>query len=263
MATTEAHVDHQLRRSVFDSEWWCGRKDSNLHALAGASPSSFQAGLSYAPNLNNTSEDGQFNNGGHPVDETLDAYDGAWEASARWEGMFSNVGIALGGGYSHLSLEASDTAANSVVAYRDVDGGNTFTAGDVVLGRQDDRQVWNVGLDLNWGAFGLGGAFLNDDLGIDDHFDRETWVVGADYTTGPYKLGLSYLDESQDVAENSFDTTRWTAGAIYTYGPGMTFRGSVSWTDLEEDVGLTTAAAAGSNTDASSTNFVLGTQIDF
>ncbi len=41
----------------------------------------------------------------------------------------------------------------------------------------------------------------------------------------------------------------------------MTFRGSVSWLNLEEDVG--TNATAGNTDEADSTNFLLGTQIDF
>jgi hypothetical protein len=41
----------------------------------------------------------------------------------------------------------------------------------------------------------------------------------------------------------------------------MTFRGSVpTWIDIEEDVGTN---AAGADTDANSTNVLLGTQIDF
>jgi hypothetical protein len=214
--------------------------------------SGFQAGVSFAPNTDNASD--QF---GHPLDNTAGTYDNVWDASARWEGMFSNVGIAIGGGYSHANLQAD--AANPIIAYVDANNGNTYDAGEEIA-TIDDRKVWNAGLDLNWGAFGLGGAYLKDNLGISDHFDRKTWVVGGDYTTGPYKLGVSYYDETQDVATQQFETTRWTAGAIYTYGPGMTFRGSVSWMDLDESVGGPSNAATNS---ANATNFLLGTQIDF
>lgn len=220
--------------------------------------SGFQFGLSYAPNLDATS-DGVTP---HPSDNTDGTYDGAWDIAGRWEGTFDRLGITLGGGYSHASLQADAGAGvdpGDVVAFVDANNGDTYTAGEEIA-VIDDRDVWNVGLDLNWGAFGLGGAFTRDNIGISDGFDRDTWVVGGDYTTGPYKIGLSYLDQTQDIAVREFDTTRWTGGVVYTYGPGMTFRGSVAWMDYEEDVGDSTNAVSDS---VSSTNFLLGTQIDF
>ena len=244
--------------TVFDYDHDVSASDDKITYLTPVF-SGFQGGVSYTPNLNaNSDGDGT----AHPaVLGTAISYDGAWDAAARWEGTFQKLGINFGGGYSHVNLNDDNTALDRVVAYVDDTQSNTNTAADTVYATADDRSVWNVGLDLNWGAFGLGGAAIRDNLGISDGFDRETWVVGADYTTGPYKLGLSYLTEEQEVATQSFDTDRWTAGAIYTYGPGMTFRGSVAWMDYEEDVGDQGTAA--SDTDASSTNFLLGTEIDF
>lgn len=223
--------------------------------------SGFQGGVSYAPNLNTDSEGDPA--GPHPVDNTIGVYDGAWDVAARWEGTFNKLGINAGAGYSHTSLQAdlvAPAADVNFIAYIDANSNEVADAGEETT-TLDDRDAWNVGLDLNWGAFGLGGAFTRDNIGISNGFDRDTWVVGADYTTGPYKLGLSYLNQEQEIASvASFDTDRWTAGAIYTYGPGMTFRGSVAWMDYEEDIGTN---AAGSNSEANSTNFLLGTEIDF
>lgn len=172
--------------------------------------SGFQAGISYSPAVHNSirSTDG---NAAFTAD--VDSLDDVVELAVRYEGMISNVGVIAGAGY---------TTANN------------------------DVDQWNVGADLDIGAFGLGAVYTELDLGAAVE-DVETWVLGADYTTGPFKLGVSYLNEDQDAV---VDTDRYAGGVVYTYGPGMTFRGSVGYT--EEDV---------SNEDA--TTVTVGTQINF
>jgi predicted porin len=220
----------------------------------------FQAGVSYTPELTGVSQELE----GHNQDDQFDDYGDIFDLAARWEGMFNNVGITLGGGYSHASHEDDDAAENANGAYfvRDVTG-NGVTADDENIGFVGDREAWNVGLDLNWGAFGLGGAYTNDDLGVsDDALERETWVVGADYTTGPFKLGASYLNQDQSFATAELETERWTGGVVYTYGPGMTFRGSVSYVDFNDNLGDEGVNNADKE-DVDAVGFLLGTQIDF
>jgi hypothetical protein len=187
--------------------------------------SGFQAGVSYTPDVGNggTGGSSQFGNG---LDDVADEYGDAYEGALRYEGQFDQVGVALGAGYSRVNLEE--------------DGGTGL----------DDVDTWNVGLDLNWGAFGIGAAYLDTNNGVDDGEDENTWVVGIDYTTGPFKLGASYLN---DDLEDTYDADRWTGGVTYTYGPGMTFRGSISYVDVDVD---------GAD-DVDGTNVLLGTQIDF
>lgn len=223
--------------------------------------SGFQFGVSYTPNLD-AAADGSDGNilAPHPVGNTAGTYDSTWELAGRWEGMFNDVGIAFGGAYSHTNFESLGAFPANVVAYEDLDNDAVVDAGEA-RASLDDVETWNVGLDLNWGAFGVGSAFRRSDLGVSDGFNNDTWVVGVDYTTGPYKLGASYLNTTQDVMSREVDVDRWTGGVVYTYGPGMTFRGSVSWLDAEENVG--TNLTAGANSDANSTNVLLGTQIDF
>ena len=218
----------------------------------------FQAGFSYTPDLGQGSRDAA--TGNNPDDQVGD-YGDVWDVAARYEGQFGEVGLAVGAGYTHAENESGvDTVAgglgSNAILYRDVDASGTFTAGDVVTAALDDREAWNVGIDLNWGPFGLGAIYAEDDNGVSgDAFETETWAIGIDYTTGPFKLGASYYDQELD---NTIDVEvdRWTGGVAYTYGPGMTFRGSISYIDHEENVGFEASSA-------DATSVLLGTQIDF
>lgn len=199
----------------------------------------FQLGLSYTPEVGDSASEDAGN-----LDDQNDDLGEAYEASFRYEGMFSNVGVTLGAGYTHVELE-EDTNAT---------------------GNEDDRQAWNVGVDLDIGPFGIGAAYLEDNYAenpsnsSDD--DEETFVVGIDYTTGPFKLGASYLDieNTGDVTGfggDGIDTNRYTGGVVYTYGPGMTFRGSISYIEHEG------VNVGGTESDVEATSIVLGTQINF
>lgn len=216
----------------------------------------FQAGFSYTPEI--AASTGL---GGNRDDDTEAAYGDAWDVSARYEGQFGELGLAVGAGYSHASLESDDRTpaalgANEVLFYQDVDASGTFTAGDGIVATLDDREAWNVGLDLNWGPFGIGGVYTEDDNGVSgDALESETWVLGVDYTTGPFKLGASYYERDHDGVV-ALETDRWTGGVTYTYGPGMTFRGSISYIELDEGNGFVSDSSE-------ATSVLLGTQIDF
>ena len=187
--------------------------------------SGFQAGVSYTPTL--TADDVTVSRGGNGNSlNDANSIDDIWEAALRYEGSFNNVGMILGGGY---------TFADS------------------------DTNQWNVGADFDIGAFGLGAVYTQtnaDDvdgagpiLGLTD---ADTIVVGGDYTTGPFKIGVSYLNSDVD---SLFEVNRYTGGVIYTYGPGMSFRGSVSYADFDEN--------NASGVDGDATSVLLGTQINF
>ncbi len=147
-----------------------------------------------------------------------------YELAARYEGEFNNIGVILGGGYSFGDLEED-------------------------AGSDDDREVWNVGLDLDIGAFGIGAAYVSDN-NADDDDESDIIVVGVDYTTGPFKIGASYLNLDTD---NVTDTDRFTGGVTYEYGPGMSFRGSLSYVDIDPDGGDERDGVA----------LLLGTQVNF
>ena len=196
--------------------------------------SGFQAGLSYTPEV--TTDTATFStatssrgNNGNALDNEADAFGDVIEVAARYEGEFSGVGFAAGAGYTDATLE--NEAAST-----------TFT---------DDFQEWNVGLDANIGAFGLGAVYTENNNADETNDTNETWVVGADYTTGAYKLGASYLNNENDALGTDEETDRYAVGAQYLYGPGMSFRGTVSYTEVD------------GTTDTDGTAVTVGTQINF
>ena len=191
----------------------------------------FQAGLSYTFDVgdNNSATN---NTTGFNVDDAAGVFGDAWELALRYEGVFSNFGYAIGGGYTTVELEAPGVGA----------GANT-----------DDMTEWNVGIDVDSGPFGIGVIYTEGDDGTASREEVTTWVGGIDYTTGPFKFGASYLNRDDETAGASdLETERYTGGVIYTAGPGLSFRGSVS--QIEHEFG---------NTDADATSVMGGVQINF
>jgi len=187
----------------------------------------FQVGLSFTPDSSGAatsfSVDTDTNASG-TIQET-------YEIAARYEGQFQNVGVIAGAGYTLGSEEGNSTTT-------------------------DDRQTWNVGLDLDIAAFGVGVSYSVDNNGLDGaaNDDEDTLVIGADYTTGPFKIGASYFDRNNNGGVDSVDVQRYTGGVVYNYGPGMSFRGSVQYVDQNNTA---------PTTDANGTAFILGTQVNF
>jgi predicted porin len=187
----------------------------------------FQGGVSYVPALSDAA------NGLTPTsgDDETNEYGDAWELAARYEGAFEGVGVAMGAGYGHYSVEETSTTTLS-----------------------DDADTWNVGVDLDFAGFGLGVAYL-DETTEDATLETEvtTWVVGADYQMGAYKLGVSYLDQENETDGSAdVETDRWTGGVSYAYGPGMSFRGSVSFVETDDGTA-----------EVDSTQVLVGTQVNF
>ncbi|MDE1151504.1 MAG: porin [Micavibrio sp.] len=198
----------------------------------------FQAGLSYAPNA---TQDDIFSATNSPAQNNNVLFDDIWEASARWDGEFQGFGISVGGGYSMANAEQA------------VGGGTAVGS--------DDLKTWDAGLNVSYQDFSLGVAYKTTNEGIDTDGDLDTWVVGAAWDNGPYHVGASWADFRGDnntlalgTGTDSVDLDRYTIGGGYTYGPGMTFRGSVAY--LNVDSPATTAAS-------SQYQVALGTDINF
>jgi predicted porin len=181
--------------------------------------SGFQGGVSYTPNIASGTSLGLTGNN-NSLAGTSD--ESATEAALRYEGMVGSVGLITGAGYTATTQGADE---------------------------------WNLGADLDIGAFGLGAIYkkVDGDAASVLNTDVKTWAVGTDYTTGPFKIGASYLNNDAKTGANSV-SDRYAAGVVYSYGPGMTFRGSVGYTEADR-------VTAGKNNDA--TTVTVGTQVNF
>ena len=193
----------------------------------------FQAGVTYTPAVTDDPNDGL---AAVNTDNDDDEYGSSYEVAVRYEGDWDGVGVNAGAGFAHANQE-DDTNQTGIT---------------------DDRAAWNVGLDLDIGAFGIGASYSEDNNGRDTQGDTDILVVGADYTTGAYKLGLSYLsrdDESGSGLGNTVDTeiSRITGGVTYNYGPGMSFRGSIAYLEVDPATG----------TDLDGYQVAIGTQVKF
>jgi len=260
--------------------------------------SGFQAGVSWAPEEgqnavgnnvaamaadNGTTQIFNLDAGAVAAAGGTTTYENVWDAAVRWDGEFQGVGIAAGAGYSTAGLQEStaDITAGAAVAAGD--------RGDYTL--NDGYDSWNVGANLTWNSFSLGGVFKRDQTSIlgtindavngaaigSMDITRDTWVVGGAWDNGPYHLGVSYLDaqtendslSNSDGVANAADfefvgTTneahKWTAGAGYTFGPGVTFRGSVAWGEYE---GTDVVAGAITHPNNDFQQIAVGTDIQF
>ena len=192
--------------------------------------SGFQAGLSYAAEDADNAAVGNLGAIGAPAAPAGDDYENLWEAAARWDGEFEGFGLSAGAGYSM----AEDDDAVGVF-----DG---------------DLTTWNVGLNVAFRGFSVGGAYLDSeqDLAAGGSADGDTWVVGAAWDNGPYHVGASYLNGEFDAGAGDIEADRWTVGAGYTYGPGMSFRGAVAFGDVDTGTG-----------DQDYTQVTIGTDIQF
>jgi hypothetical protein len=201
---------------------------SDANKLTYLSPifSGFQGGVSYTPDFGAT--DGGFRDlAGVSEDDVAGQYGSQYEAAARYEGTAGSVGYIVGAGYTTTEREIDNAG-------------------------QDDFDEWNVGVDLDLGAFGLGVVYTENNNGVSVNDENETLVIGADYTTGAFKLGASYFNNESNFTGADLETDRYTGGVVYSYGPGMSFRGSLSYIEAE---------TAGVDLDA--TSVLLGTQINF
>ncbi len=195
--------------------------------------SGFQAGVSYTPDVANFSPASR-GASGNSTDDVLDEFGAAWEVGLRTENKISDtVSYKAGAGYTTVGLEKTNSSTT--------------------LDRQDE---WNVGLDLDIGAYGIGAIYTKNNGGMVSGNQSETFVLGADYTVGSIKYGASWLNNTHE--ENATEDTkanRITAGLVYEYGPGLSFRGSVSHVSVD--------APASVGDDVDGTAVTIGTQILF
>lgn len=191
--------------------------------------SGFQAGISYTPDMN----DGSRGSNGNAPDNVEDELGDAYDVGARFEHEFQAWKFVLGTGYTFINLEKESVGS-----------------------ALDDFDEWNVGTNIGIGAYSFGAAYTENNGGSSLGADQKTWVLGADYTFGDYRLGASYLNRKvEENGAGTVDADRYTGGLVYEYGPGLSFRGAVSYVDVN--------APSAISGDVDATSFTIGTQILF
>jgi len=189
----------------------------------------FQAGFTYAPELTD-GEKGLNAIGAMATDEDANDFDEVLEVGARWDGEFEGVAVSFGAGYGRASNEDDSAVAD------------------------DDRKQWNTAFNLGYEAFSFGAAYATDNHGQSQDRDQDTWVVGLGWDNGPYHAAVSYYDTEFETGVNTeTKVDRVAVGGTYAFGPGMSFRGTVAFGDVENDTG----------NDNDFTQVTLGTDINF
>ena len=142
------------------------------------------------------------------------------ETGLRYDGTFSDISVSGSVGYVHGQ-------APTPVGYA------TF----------NDLDAYQVGLQLGYGAFLVGGSFLSAGKSgytkgsvnysgntIVQKTDQQSFTGGIQYTNGPVVVGFNYA-HGQDAGDMSLRGARtadlFSVGATYTLAPGLTT--SLEW----------------------------------
>ncbi len=165
----------------------------------------FQFGVSYAPDA---TQDGS---GVGNLSTTLV---NIFNVGANFNRTFNDVNIAVSFGWG--------TGENDNIA---------GTTGE-------DPEVFNVGANIGFAGFTLGGAYANQYSGPTTgvggvtaggtDFTSEGWDVGASYATGPWAFSVTYFHGEREGAIGIIDPDddEWDAisgAASYSLGPGIKF----------------------------------------
>jgi len=235
----------------------------------------FQAGVSYA--FDNTREG---NVSVMSADNTADEAKDIVDVAARYDGEYQGFAFSVGAGYSTYDLEARGTIEDFEL---------TAGADDAVEGtRSEGVDTYNVGANVMFQNFSLGAVYVESATEyladtdtaagtttlVSGDVTQKTYVIGAAYDNGPYHVGASYYNRTNEKDMVAFstgleeETNKYTIGGGYSFGPGITFRGSVSWGDMDE----TTTAASNAAVDGAElytaadkdfTQIAVGTDIKF
>ena len=198
--------------------------------------SGFSVGASWTPDA------GHF--GGEGLSDDDGDRENVLSVSAKYEGSFSDVGVAVSGAYITGGYESNDI------------GGSTAELNDV--------STWSLGAKVTYAGFALAGSYNdNGDTGITKAVEAAGgdagywWDVALSYKTGPYSVGVGYFN-----SEKEFSSTR-TAEADYfaitggwNVAPGLDFYAEYDYVDLEDG----NAATANDN---EASVFMVGTKVSF
>lgn len=182
--------------------------------------SGFQAGLSYTPDA------GVRGQGGLALlNDANGNYEGIWSGGLHWEGNFEQFGLAL--------------AATG--EYGDAETGG-------VLGSNEDLEAYQIGGNVTFSGFVLGGSY--GDFQDTANLDGDYWTAGLGYDFGAFGSSVTYIDSETDLVE--FENLVF--GVDYKLAPGFTPYAEVSLFDSD---------ATGTANDNDGTVVLVGTQLAF
>jgi predicted porin len=202
----------------------------------------FQLGVSYTPNTDATAGDRQtfgLNTDDDPGDNA-----NWFSIGANFSQSFSGIDVAVSGGY-----ERGDLEEDGFVTLTNVTGSTTVVTAD-------DHESWNIGLNVGFSGFTVGGSYYQSNNGIDVSgvdTDAIVWDVGASYGTGPWGVSVTYLNSEQELGSFEDEHDHIELGASYSLGAGITAVASVQFFDESLD----------SAEDSDGTAFAAGLKMSF
>ena len=217
--------------------------------------SGFRLGISYEPE---PSIDGGDGNRTGAV--SVDTVTGTTADTTASE--FIELGVEYVNNFGDVSFRGS-------VLYAQGNQEGTAGAGQFL----DDNTLWNVGVQLGFGAFTIGGAYQRAEQESGDRNIREeaddSYRISATFATGAWLLGAGYgnrqLDDNETGANSpngaaqanlQDEASVWGLTAKRTLGPGVTVSAGLRVWDIEDG-----ANAPAANNDA--TNVFLATRLAF
>ncbi len=199
--------------------------------------SGFQAGISYTPEQGSRGRD---NARSDFVTGSGNLYRDLVAVAANYKGSFGDVGVKLGAGVEFG--EAKDTSST-------------------VKATRGDLTAWNVGAQLAYAGFTVGGNYFNNgDSGLLKGDDQYGWNVGLTYVVGPWGVGASYSRvETDPKAGKDRSDYLWAVGGAYQLAPGLSLQADVAFFDAES----ATAGVKAGKKNNEGTLFTFRTRVDF
>jgi predicted porin len=178
--------------------------------------------------------DGDINESAVPLsDNTPGGQEDIFGVGVNFVESFNDVDVAVSGGYVAGSIENSATV--SFLGGIGTDGEPSTTTNPTTNG--DDLEQWNMGLNVGFAGFTVGGSYMQSNNATQNNGDTTTWDVGATYSTGPMTFGLTYLASSVEAGTGAGDDEldSISVSGTYNLGPGVDVWGGLKWYDYQSD----------------------------
>ena len=171
----------------------------------------FQFGVSYTPQCGNQDSNAISNAG--RVHNVVNI-------GANYTGNFDQVGIRVSGGFGYGEKPDDNTGS--------------------------DPSTINFGTNLSYGGFILGAYYADtlsathspSDASVVTHNNNSGFGVGLAYSTGPWGTSLLWRHGERDglASNNNRDVVDvFHLAAQYTLGPGVNLRGTIGYTEIEDE----------------------------